>query len=188
LPKVVLGRGYYVETVFLETLSQLGDWNAMSKVTETERKTSDRSRSPFFKLLGHSAVRYLIVGGLSFVVDFGLLVLFHQVFGWAVSVATAVAFLSSLVFNFAVQRKVSFGAHHRTRVSIFRYALLVIANTVASVVVVELLTPTALGYMGGKVISTAAMTIWNFFLYRHWVFGAVPSTRSRDTHHNHEAS
>lgn len=159
----------------------------MSKLTETERKAPQRSGRAFLDLFRNSAVRYLIVGGLSFLVDFGLLVLLHQVLGWTVGVATAIAFLSSLVFNFAVQRKVSFESGHKTHVSMIRYAFLVAANTVASVIVVELLTPTALGYMGGKVISTAAMTVWNYFLYRHWVFGSSPSKRLRKPH-KHEAA
>lgn len=159
----------------------------MSKVTAADPKTRDRRRRQVMDLFRHSAVRYLIVGGLSFIVDFGLLVLLHQVFGWAVGVATATAFLSSLVFNFAVQRKFSFESGHKTHVSMIRYGLLVIANTLASVVVVELLTPTVLGYMGGKIISTGAMTVWNYFLYRHWVFGTSPSTRAGNPH-KHKAS
>jgi putative flippase GtrA len=137
-------------------------------------KTRRGSLLDFFK---HSAVRYLIVGGLSFLVDFGLLVLLHEVFRWQVGIATAAAFLLSLVFNFAVQRQFSFESSHKTHVSIIRYGLLVAANTVASVLIVQLLTPTILGYMGGKVISTAAMTIWNYFLYRHWVFGHTTAPR-----------
>lgn len=161
----------------------------MSKLSETEGNRTVGSGPVHSNPLGRSAVRYLIVGGLSFGVDFGLLVLLHQVFGWAVGVSTAAAFLLSLIFNFVVQRKVSFGAHHKTHVSIVRYLVLVVANTVASVVIVELLAPTALGYMGGKVIATAAMTVWNFFLYRHWVFGAA-SGRSSQQHkqHKHETS
>lgn len=157
----------------------------MSKLDETGQTTRESRRRPLVAFFRLSAVRYLIVGGLSFVVDFGLLVLLHEVFDWAVGVATAVAFLASLVFNFAVQRKFSFESSHKTHVSIVRYGLLVAANTVASVVVVELLTPTVLGYMGGKVIATAAMTVWNFFLYRHWVFGSSPAKR---TVHQHKAS
>ena len=158
----------------------------MSKVSPLEQEVRKPQRRNLLDLFRHSAVRYLIVGGLSFLVDFGLLVLLHQFLGWPVSLATAVAFLSSLVFNFIVQRKFSFDAGHKTHVSMIRYALLVVANTVASVVIVELLTPTVLGYMGGKIISTAAMTVWNYFLYRHWIFGVSSPPRSGEPH-RHQA-
>lgn len=134
------------------------------------------------KFFGHSAVRYLIVGGLSFAVDFGLLVLLHEGLHWDVGIASATAFLSSLIFNFAVQRKFSFGSAHKTHVSMIRYGILVVANTAATVLIVQLLTPTVLGYMGGKVTSTAAMTVWNFFLYQHWVFGKKPTRRGPHEH------
>jgi hypothetical protein len=63
-----------------------------------------------------------------------------------------------------------------------RYGILVVANTLATVLIVQLLTPTVLGYMGGKVISTAAMTVWNFFLYQHWVFGIKPAHNGPHEH------
>ena len=153
----------------------------MSRTTPAGATASKGPRGLLGKFFGHSAVRYLIVGGLSFAVDFGLLVLLREVFHWDVGVASATAFLTSLVFNFLVQRKFSFESAHRTHVSMIRYGLLVVANTLATVLIVQWLTPTVLGYMGGKVISTAAMTVWNYFLYQHWVFG------KKATHHgSHE--
>ncbi|MCB5292619.1 GtrA family protein [Arthrobacter sp. SO3] len=143
----------------------------MSRTTPSDPATADKPQGLLGKFFGHSAIRYLIVGGLSFAVDFGLLVLLREVFHWDVGIASATAFLTSLVFNFLLQRKFSFESTHRTHVSMIRYGLLVAANTLATVLIVQLLTPTPLGYMGGKVISTAAMTVWNYFLYQHWVFG-----------------
>lgn len=143
----------------------------MSRTAPPDPATVKKPQGLLGKFFGHSAIRYLIVGGLSFAVDFGLLVLLREVFHWDVGIASATAFLTSLVFNFLLQRKFSFESTHRTHVSMIRYGLLVAANTAATVLIVQLLTPTPLGYMGGKVISTAAMTIWNYFLYQHWVFG-----------------
>ncbi|MEC5180753.1 GtrA family protein [Arthrobacter sp. CG_A4] len=146
-------------------------------MTPTNGTAAKKLRRLLVKVLGHSAVRYLIVGGLSFAIDFGLLVLFREVARWEVGLASATAFLSSLVFNFLVQRSFSFESTHRTHVSMIRYGMLVVANTAATVLIVQWLTPTVLGYMGGKVISTAAMMVWNYFLFKHWVFG------KRVTHH-----
>lgn len=119
----------------------------------------------------HSAFRYLLFGGLSFLVDFGLLVLFREVFRWNLSLAAATAFLLSFAFSFTVQKLFAFESGHRTHVSLVRYVILVGANTVATVLIVQLLSLTGLGYGGAKVVSTAATTLWNYFLYRHWVFG-----------------
>lgn len=137
-------------------------------------ETGTRQRRPghaFRTTINHSAFKYLFFGGLSFLVDFGLLVLFREVFQWNLSVAAAAAFLLSFAFSFTVQKVFAFDSGHRTHVSLGRYALLVGANTVATVVIVQLLSMTGLGYGGAKVVSTAATTVWNYFLYRHWVFG-----------------
>ncbi|QHK19601.1 hypothetical protein GU243_07460 [Pseudarthrobacter psychrotolerans] len=154
----------------------------MSRTTPADTAAAKKPRGLLAKFFGHSAVRYLIVGGLSFAVDFGLLVLLREVFHWDVGIASATSFLSSLVFNFLLQRKFSFESVHRTHVSMIRYGILVVANTLATVLIVQLLTPTVLGYIGGKVISTAAMTVWNFFLYRHWVFGKKPTHHGAHEH------
>ncbi|MDR7083047.1 putative flippase GtrA [Arthrobacter ginsengisoli] len=153
----------------------------MSRTTPADA-AAEKPRGLLRKFFGHSAVRYLIVGGLSFAVDFGLLVLLREVFHWDVGIASATAFLTSLVFNFLVQRKFSFESAHRTHVSMIRYGVLVVANTLATVLIVQLLTPTILGYMGGKVVSTAAMTVWNYFLYKHWVFGKKPAHHGAHAH------
>jgi putative flippase GtrA len=153
----------------------------MSRQSPSEPQGKKPLRGLIAGLFRHSAIRYLIVGGLSFAVDFGLLVFLHEVFRWEVGPATATAFLGSLVFNFAVQRKFSFQSAHRTHVSLIRYGLLLAANTLATVVIVQLLTPTFLGYMGGKVISTCAMTVWNYFLYQHWVFGKAQAPHPAET-------
>jgi putative flippase GtrA len=119
----------------------------------------------------NSAFRYLLFGGLSFLVDFGLLVLFREAFRWNLALASATAFLLSFAFSFTVQKLFAFKSGHRTHVSLVRYAILVAGNTIATVIIVQLLSLTGLGYGGAKVVSTAATTLWNYFLYRHWVFG-----------------
>lgn len=136
------------------------------------------------RAINHSAFRYLFFGGLSFLVDLGLLVLFREVFQWNLPVATATAFLLSFAFSFTVQKLFAFDSAHRTHVSLGRYTLLVGANTIATVVIVQLLSLTGLGYGGAKVVSTAATTVWNYFLYKHWVFGGKQPSRDHVEENN----
>lgn len=121
---------------------------------------------------GHSreALRFLVVGGLSFLVDFGLLVILHEVYGFDLIVATPVAFLTSLVVNYALQRYYAFKATAGIGASAVKYLALVAFNTVAASSMVAGSDALGLGYEVGKVLSTALMTVWNFFLYKHWIF------------------
>lgn len=124
-------------------------------------------------------MRYLFVGGIAFLFDFGLLALLSQVLGWPLWIATGVAFLVSFAFTYTLQRVVTFGSQAPHGASLAKYATLVAFNTVASVVIVELASGTMLGWAGGKVMATVATTVWNYFIYRYWVY-AHPSTASRE--------
>jgi putative flippase GtrA len=115
-------------------------------------------------------LKFLIVGGLSFAIDLGLLVLLHEGFGVDLWFATPAAFLASLVFNYFVQRSYTFQSNNRQHVSMFRYGLLVVFNVFATDIIVNLFDSLALTYAGGKVVATVSTMTWNFFLYKYWIF------------------
>lgn len=111
-----------------------------------------------------------MVGGISFVIDLGLLMLLHEVFLVELLIATPVAFLTSLAFNFALQRVFTFRAVNGRSVSFIKYCLLVAFNTVAVDLIVNFFDWLGPGYQVGKVIATVLTTAWNFLLYKHWIF------------------
>jgi putative flippase GtrA len=124
--------------------------------------------------------RYLLAGLLAFAVDFGLLFLFREVFGWPTAVAAAVAFLVSFAFTYTIQRTLGFMSRAPHGRALVRYTILVAANTVATAVIVTLVDQTAAGWGVGKVIATATTTIWNYFAYRWWVFVESPRPQVTD--------
>ena len=121
-------------------------------------------------LLGSELARFIIVGGVSFVIDLGLLMLLHEVFLVDLLIATPVAFLTSLAFNYALQRAFTFRAENGKSVSFVKYCLLVAFNTLAVDVIVNFIDWLGAGYQVGKVIATILTTAWNFLLYKHWIF------------------
>ena len=122
---------------------------------------------------GH-LVKFLAVGAASFAIDLGLLALLHEGVGVDLWIATPIAFLSSLVFNFLVQRKFTFQSDERAHVSFLKYGALVVFNVVATDVIVNMIAGTGQSYAIGKVIATVATTGWNFLLYKHWIFKSAP--------------
>lgn len=122
------------------------------------------------RLAASSAVRYLVIGGLSFLLDFGLLALCYRVFGWPLWVATAAGFWGSFFFNFFLQRRFSFNATGSLAGGVFRYSLLLGANTLATIGIVSFFEHVGAGILIGKIVATAATTVWNYFLYKYWVF------------------
>ncbi|MGN7201086.1 GtrA family protein [Arthrobacter sp. SAFR-044] len=133
-------------------------------------------------VLNSELARFIIVGGISFVIDLGLLMLLHEVFLVDLLIATPVAFLISLAFNYALQRVFTFRAENGKSVSFIKYCLLVAFNTVAVDVIVNFVDWLGAGYQIGKVIATILTTAWNFLLYKHWIFksGAPDKTVAVD--------
>lgn len=127
------------------------------------------------------AGKYLIVGVLSFAVDFLLLVLLHEFLGVDLWIATPAAFLASFVLNYLLSRFFTFGGTGAKGVSFFKYVALVAFNTIAVSLIVSGFEALGSSYMVGKVVSTAAMTIWNFFAYKYWVFAGKDAALDRST-------
>ncbi|POH58451.1 GtrA family protein [Arthrobacter glacialis] len=115
-------------------------------------------------------LKFLLVGGLSFAIDLALLVVLHEVFGVGLWLATPVAFLTSLIFNFLLQRIFTFKATNRSHASFIRYAILVAFNTLATDLIVNTFANLELTYTAGKVVATALTMVWNFYLYKYWIF------------------
>ena len=123
-------------------------------------------------------MKFLLVGGLSFAIDFGLLVLLHEAFGVLLWIATPIAFITSLIFNFAAQRTFTFAATNKVGAGAGKYAALVIFNVFASALIVTGFESLGLGYAAGKITATVLMTAWNFLLYKYWVFPNKPAPLS----------
>lgn len=133
------------------------------------KSTTLLSRVRALVLDGH-LVKFLGVGGASFAIDLGLLALLHQVGGVDLWIATPIAFLTSLVFNFFIQRKFTFKSSSRAHVSFAKYGALVLFNLVATDVIVNVIADSGQSYAIGKLAATVATTGWNFLLYKHWIF------------------
>lgn len=121
-------------------------------------------------IAAHSAPRYILVGGLAFIVDAGLVALFYEGLAVNLALSTAMGFLVSFVFSYLVQRAFSFSFDGPIAGSVGKYVLLVAFNMVANILVVELFSSLGWGWFWGKVVSTVLIASWNYFLFRFWIF------------------
>lgn len=117
-----------------------------------------------------SGFRFLIVGGTSVVVDAGLLWVLHGVLGMWLSPATAVAFLTGFVVNFALNRQWAFASSGRLRHQFAKYLALVAVNLLITVLMVKGLTALGVMYLVAKVFTTAVLSTVNYFISRRWIF------------------
>ncbi|TLM85736.1 GtrA family protein [Pseudarthrobacter sp. NamE2] len=110
------------------------------------------------------------MGGLSFALDLGLLVALHELFNVDLLIATPIAFVVSLVFNFFLQRIFTFQAANHHGISAVKYLSLVVFNIAVSDVIVAGFDALGWSYVIGKGTATVLTTIWNYFLYKEWIF------------------
>lgn len=117
-------------------------------------------------------LRFLMVGGLSYVVDLGTLLLLHDVAGWSVTAATSGAFLVAFVFTFTLNRQWVFpGSDGGVTGQVVRYLILVGANYLATLAIVVGLHAAGAPLAVAKTVAVAVLAVANFFLYRWFVFG-----------------
>ena len=143
----------------------------MSGPEASSRPTDNRSPSVPRMRLQRQLFCYLVVGGLTVVVDIGLLALLHESHGVPLGLATTVAFCTAVVVNFLLNRTAmsSWGSRGLTQHAL-RYGSLVVANYVITLAVVTTAGHVGDRYLVAKVAVVAGSTTWNFLLYRHWVF------------------
>lgn len=116
-------------------------------------------------------LRFLVVGGLSAVIDLGGLIALRELAGLPVPVATTIAFWTSLLVNFALNRAWSFGAgQHPAAAPFARYMVLVAANYTATLVIVTGGDAIGVPYALAKVVAIGLGAIGTYLAYDRWVF------------------
>ncbi|MEI8057274.1 MAG: GtrA family protein [Actinomycetes bacterium] len=116
------------------------------------------------------AVRFLLVGGLSYVVDVSVLWAVVTLGGWALVVGTTAAFAAAFVVNYGLGRVWVFRAAGAHGPQVARYSALVALNYALTLVFMTSLTGFGVGLVIAKTISVAILAVLNFFVGRHWVY------------------
>jgi putative flippase GtrA len=122
------------------------------------------------RLTNHSAARFLVVGGLSLVVDAGSLIVFHGWLGIWLPLATTMAFGVAFVVNFGLNRLWAFGSDGAVGRQLTRYIYLVLANLGLTVVLVQALTWAGMVYVVAKLVTAVILAILNYLVSRRWIF------------------
>ncbi len=119
----------------------------------------------------HHFIRYLFVGGSTFIIDFGTLVMLHGVLDVHLAVATTIAYWLSITYNFTLNRSWTFSSSeqeslHRHAVM---YGVLLGFNYLFTLIFVGL----ASRYMHFGLAKTLAVIIqvsWTYQIYKKVVF------------------
>lgn len=132
----------------------------------------------FRRLLTDVSIRkFLVVGLISFGIDFGLLLILQKEFAVQLTVATTTAYLIGLLVNFALNKLWTFeapkGAKQSARQA-FQYGLLVVVNLVLTNVVVGFAAAIGIGPEWSKPVATGTIMILNYVVYNRIIFRRTP--------------
>lgn len=132
------------------------------------------------KLAQQQFIRYLLVGGTTFAIDFALLVALHSVFGINVLIAATISYWSSIGFNFWVNRVWTFGATDATVTKNLTFYLALLAiNYAFSIGFIAVATALGMHFAIAKIIATGIQIAWTYFAYNRFVFKKVNSSQKR---------
>jgi putative flippase GtrA len=122
---------------------------------------------------GRSFLKFFVVGGLSFLIDYGLLLGLYRVAGVPLALATTIGFLIGLVVNFALNKYWTFdaprGARHSARQALL-YGVLVGVNLIFTDIFIVALANWHLSPEVTKPLATGIIMISNYLLYQKVIF------------------
>ena len=123
-------------------------------------------------LLSRPAVRYIAVGGLSYVIEISILFGLYYIVHIPATAATTIAFWVGLFLSFLLMKLLAFQNFQKEMAAIARqgvlYGLLVVLNYLFILIVVGLFP--ARYVMLSRTIAMMIIPLWNFFIYKRLVF------------------
>lgn len=118
-------------------------------------------------------VRYFFVGGLAFVVDFGLLYILTEYAGLHYLLSATLSFIAGLLVNYIISCLWVFnGSKFKNRlVEFLFFATIGVVGLALNDALIWLFTD-CIGthYMFSKIVAAAMVYLWNFFARKYLVF------------------
>jgi putative flippase GtrA len=120
-------------------------------------------------LAQHQIIRYLFVGGFSYVIEIAVLDSANHILQLSAAISVTISFWVGFIVAYILQKIVAFQNKEKSRKAITKqligYGLLVLWNYGFTLIVVELFH-TSVSVIVLRTIVIAITTIWNYVLYK----------------------
>lgn len=147
---------------------------AMNPIRTSARTTGSEKRTTH--AIGPQFMRFLLVGGSATAIQYVILIALHQGLGVAATLASAVGFALSAIYNFVASYHFTFRGRTSMLAALPRYALVVAIGLAINTAIFDIaLHVFELPYLLAQVAATSVVLVWNFSLARAFVFGATKS-------------
>ena len=121
--------------------------------------------------LRHEFAKYFFVGVSGVVLDIGTLVFFKKYIGLTPVIAVIFNQPLLLFYNFLLNKYWSFKNRSMSHWQVVRYVSLSVFNYgFSAVAMYGLHDHVGVNYIIARLVTIAMMVLWNFFLYKYWVY------------------
>jgi putative flippase GtrA len=120
--------------------------------------------------------RYTFVGGIAFVVDFGLLFVLTTYAGFHYQLSAALSFIAGLTVNYLMSIKWVFNAdaNRNKTLDFFLFAIIGVIGLVLNALIIYAFTElVGVYYLISKIISTIIVFFWNFLGRRYILLNII---------------
>ena len=139
--------------------------------------------------------KFLLVGTVGFVVDFGILTLLKELTPLPTVIANTISFSAAVVSNFTLNRYWTYPDSRSKSIwsQLGQFTLVNLIGLVINNTILLLLEPifdtmmgnlTDLpirGYIPAKMVATVVVLFWNFFVNRYWTYSDVDAAGAADS-------
>jgi putative flippase GtrA len=121
--------------------------------------------------LPEQLLRFVGVGGLATALHYLILVALVNSAGLDATLASSAGYALSTMFNYALNRHLTFRSRRSHGSALPRFLLLAIVGLAINTATVWLLVQQfALHYLVAQIVATALTLCWNFIAARYWAF------------------
>lgn len=127
----------------------------------------------YYKLIGYDKIRFLVVGGIGFLVNYAMLALIYDFLGAPILVAQIIGAETALLATFVGNNFWAFIGHHHisVRKKLVKFHASAFAGLAINSTFVVVLVHFAHLYYGlALVVGSAAGLVWNYTMYKRYVF------------------
>lgn len=124
------------------------------------------------KLLKAEFTKFVLVGGISAAIEFGLLILFVEQALLDYLIANTLAFVLTNIVTYSLSRRFVFNAKSSSNKTqeAGLFALCLLGGLIVNQVVMWMLVQVNIDYRLAKVVAIGITVIWNFFTRKYFVF------------------
>jgi len=115
-------------------------------------------------------VKYVCVGGSTFLIDLGLLVVLHEVCHVPVVIAATISYWTSIVYNFAMNRYWTFETTRSLKHHAMAYGLLLLTNYIVTIAIIWALGLVGVTYTLAKILAVGISMSWTYVVYKKVIF------------------